>query len=88
MGLARQSAHAFVGSALAVVIAGLVALVTHQPWLFPSLGPAVMLHVEKPRSPEASPRNTFVGHAVALLAGTCSWWSVGSPTNPPRCRRG
>jgi hypothetical protein len=48
---------------------GAVALVTHQPWLFPSLGPAVMLHVEKPRAPESSPRNTLIGHAVALLAG-------------------
>jgi CBS-domain-containing membrane protein len=61
--------HVFVGSALAVTVAGAVALVAHQPWLFPSLGPAVMLHVEKPRAPESSPRNTLVGHAVALLAG-------------------
>jgi CBS-domain-containing membrane protein len=52
-----------------VAVAGAVAVVTHQPWLFPSLGPAVMLHVEKPRSPESSPRNTLIGHAVALLAG-------------------
>ncbi|GAB3328763.1 HPP family protein [Micromonospora halotolerans] len=69
MGQARQSAHAFTGSAVAVVVAGVVALVTHQPWLFPSLGPAVMLHVEKPDSPESSPRNTLIGHGVALLAG-------------------
>ncbi|MFE9192939.1 HPP family protein [Micromonospora sp. NPDC007208] len=69
MGRAGRSAHAFAGGALAVVLAGLVALVTHQPWLFPSLGPAVMLHVEKPGSPESSPRNTFIGHGVALLAG-------------------
>ncbi|MFI7574267.1 HPP family protein [Micromonospora sp. NPDC049497] len=69
MGQVRQSAHAFAGSALAVVVAGVVALVTHQPWLFPSLGPAVMLHVEKPHSPESSPRNTLIGHGVALLAG-------------------
>jgi hypothetical protein len=59
----------FVGGALAVAVAGAVASVTHQPWLFPSLGPAVMLHVEKPEAPESSPRNTLIGHAVALLAG-------------------
>jgi CBS-domain-containing membrane protein len=69
MGRARQSVHALAGSALAVTVAGTVALATHQPWLFPSLGPAVMLHVEKPGSPESSPRNTLVGHGVALLAG-------------------
>jgi hypothetical protein len=52
-----------------LVVAGLVALVTHQPWLFPSLGPAVMLHVEKPEAPESSPRNTLIGHGVAIVAG-------------------
>ncbi|MBQ1036768.1 HPP family protein [Micromonospora zamorensis] len=88
MGLARQSAHAFVGSALAVVIAGLVALVTHQPWLFPSLGPAVMLHVEKPRSPEASPRNTFIGHAVALLAGYVFLMVCGLADEPSALQEG
>ncbi|MET8352063.1 MULTISPECIES: HPP family protein [unclassified Micromonospora] len=65
----RRSVHAFAGSALAVVVAGAVAVLTHQPWLFPSLGPAVMLHVEKPDAPQSSPRSTFIGHGVALLAG-------------------
>ena len=63
------SARVFTGSAVAVVVAGVVALASHQPSLFPSLGPAIMLHVEKPRAPESSPRNTLLGHAVALLAG-------------------
>jgi hypothetical protein len=57
------------GSAFAVVVAGAAAALTHQPWLFPSLGPSVMLHVEKPDAPESSPRNTLIGHAVALVAG-------------------
>jgi hypothetical protein len=65
----RDGARVFAGSAVALVVAGVVAVVTHQPWLFPSLGPAVMLHVEKPRAPESSPRNTLIGHVVALLAG-------------------
>ncbi|RLP93540.1 HPP family protein [Micromonospora sp. BL4] len=65
----RQSVHAFVGTALTVGVAGVVAVLTHQPWLFPSLGPAVMLHVEKPGAPQSSPRNTLIGHGVALLAG-------------------
>ena len=69
MGSVRRWVRVFSGSAFAVVVAGTVAALTHQPWLFPSLGPAVMLHVEKPEAPESSPRNTLVGHAVALLAG-------------------
>jgi CBS-domain-containing membrane protein len=65
----RQSLRVFAGAAVAVVVAGVVAMASHQPWLFPSLGPAVMLHVEKPESAESSPRSTLIGHAVALLAG-------------------
>jgi CBS-domain-containing membrane protein len=61
--------RAFVGSGVAMVTAGTTAALTHQPWLFPSLGPAVMLHVEKPEAAESSPRNTVIGHAVALLTG-------------------
>jgi hypothetical protein len=63
------AARAFGGSAIAVVVAGSVALVTRQPWLFPSLGPMIMLQVEKPEAPESAPRNALIGHLVALLAG-------------------
>jgi hypothetical protein len=65
----RGSMRLLAGGLLPVAVAGVAAAVTRQPWLFPSLGPAVMLHVEKPRAPESSPRNTLVGHAVALVAG-------------------
>ena len=61
--------HAFVGCGVAIVVAGGVALATGQPWLFPSLGPTAMLQTEQPTSDESTPRNTLVGHAVALAAG-------------------
>ncbi|WP_346538668.1 hypothetical protein [Micromonospora sp. DPT] len=56
-----DATRAFGGSAVALVVAGTVALLSRQPWLFPSLGPAVMLHVEQPGRPESSPRNTLIG---------------------------
>ena len=34
----RRRFEAFAGSAFAMVVAGVGALLTHQPWLFPSLG--------------------------------------------------
>jgi hypothetical protein len=55
-----------------MLIAGIVALATGQPWLFPSLGPTAMLQTEQPASDDSSPRNTLVGHAVALVAGYAS----------------
>jgi hypothetical protein len=68
-GTGRTGVRALAGSAVALVVAGMVALLTRQPWVFPSLGPMIMLHVEKPDAPESAPRNTLIGHAVALLAG-------------------
>ncbi|MEV4756883.1 HPP family protein [Micromonospora sp. NPDC049559] len=66
---ARAAVRTFAGSAVGLGILGALALATGQPWLFPSLGPTVMLHVERPQDPSSAPRNTLIGHAVALLAG-------------------
>lgn len=84
----RRPVHTFVGSAVAVAVAGTVAALTHQPWLFPSLGPAIMLHLEKPQAPESSPRNTFVGHAVALLAGYAALLACGLTGRPSVLQEG
>jgi CBS-domain-containing membrane protein len=79
---AGTGGRAFAGSAVAIVVAGLVALLTRQPWLFPSLGPAIMLHLEKPDAPESSPRNTLIGHLVALVAGYGLLLICGLADNP------
>jgi hypothetical protein len=84
----RGPVRVFTGSAVAVAVAGAVAVVTHQPWLFPSLGPAVVLHLEKPRAPESSPRNTLIGHAVALLAGYGFLLACGLTDQPPVIQEG
>ncbi|MET8912270.1 HPP family protein [Micromonospora sp. NPDC004551] len=84
----RPAARAFAGSAVAVVVAGAVALLTRQPWLFPSLGPAIMLHVEQPGKPESSPRNTVVGHLVALLAGYAFLVVTGLADRPSALQEG
>jgi CBS-domain-containing membrane protein len=78
----------FAGSVFALVVAGAVAALTHQAWLFESLGPAVMLHVEKPEAPESSPRNTLIGHAVALVAGYGLLVACGLGDHPSVLREG
>jgi hypothetical protein len=52
-----------------MLVAGGIALATGQPWLFPSLGPTAMLQTEQPTADGSTPRNTLIGHAVALAAG-------------------
>lgn len=83
-----NATRAFGGSAVALVVAGTVALLTRQPWLFPSLGPAVMLHVEQPGRPESSPRNTLIGHLVALLAGYALLELTGLTDHPSALQEG
>jgi CBS-domain-containing membrane protein len=88
MARVQDAARAFAGTAFALVVAGVVALASSQPWLFPSLGPAVMLHVEKPRSPESSPRNTLIGHGVALLVGYGFLVACGLGNHPSALQEG
>jgi hypothetical protein len=47
-----------------------------------------MLHLEKPRAPESSPRNTLIGHAVALLAGYGFLLVCGLTDHPPVIQEG
>lgn len=62
-------AYAAVLSLVVLALAGAVGLLTKLPWLFPSLGPTVMLFFESPRQSAARPLNTLVGHGVGIVAG-------------------
>ena len=52
-----------------LAVAGSIGLVLKQPWLFPSLGPTVVLMLESPAEPAARLTNALVGHLVAVVAG-------------------
>jgi CBS domain-containing membrane protein len=62
----------FVNGCLSIGLMALAALVTHAPFIFPSLGPTAFLFFYTPTAPAASPRNTLIGHAVGALAGWLS----------------
>jgi HPP family len=67
----RPVAATYTGLLCLVVLAlaGVVGLVLKQPWLFPSLGPTVMLFFESPRQRSARPLNTVAGHLIGLVLG-------------------
>jgi CBS-domain-containing membrane protein len=67
-----ETTYTFVACLLALVISGLAAWLFRQPLLFPSLGPTALLFFEQPIAPASSPRNTLIGHFVAILAGALS----------------
>lgn len=82
------AAHALAGCAVAVLAAGGAAILTGQPWLFPSLGPTAMLQTEQPTSDSSTPRNTLVGHAVGLGAGYLALLAFGLTRAGPVLRTG
>jgi CBS domain-containing membrane protein len=55
-----------------LALSGLAAYAAKQPLLFPSLGPTALLFFERPMAATSSPRNTLIGHAVAIAAGALS----------------
>lgn len=67
-GLGTGTYAAFLCLAVLAVI-GVGGLLLRQPWLFPSLGPTLMVIAETPRQAAARPRNVLVGHLVGVGAG-------------------
>ena len=54
---------------LTIGILALLALVTGNPFVFPSLGPTAYLLFFSPLAKASSPRNTILGHAIGLICG-------------------
>lgn len=77
LGVWGAALYVFFGSLLAIGVSGGISWLFKQPLLFPSLGPTAFLFFETPLADNASPRNTIIGHAVAILAGVLSLWVFG-----------
>jgi CBS-domain-containing membrane protein len=60
---------AFVNGLIAIGAMSLIAYVTDEPFIFPSLGPTAFLLFYTPLLPAACPRNTLGGHAIGAAAG-------------------
>ena len=63
-----NAVYTFTGSLLAIGVSGLAAWAFDEPLLFPSLGATAFLFFETPLAEVASPRNTIIGHLVAIVA--------------------
>jgi CBS-domain-containing membrane protein len=73
----------FVNGCISIGIMAGLALVTHSPFIFPSLGPTAFLFFYTPTAPSASPRNTLIGHAVGVVCGYFSLVVTGLTTAGP-----
>jgi CBS domain-containing membrane protein len=61
--------YVLINSAISIAIVAVIAALTKQPFLFPSLGPTAFLLFYEAQSALAAPRNVFCGHLIGVLAG-------------------
>ena len=87
-GVAGDALYVFVACLLALGISGLAAYFFREPLFFPSLGPTAFLLFETPMAATSSPRNTLVGHLVAILAGALSLALFGLLDHPSVLQEG
>lgn len=72
LGLAGDALYTFIGSVIAIAGSSLAAYLFKQPLLFPSLGPTALLIFGAPLAEHSSPRNTLIGHGVAIVVAYLS----------------
>jgi len=74
---------ALVNGLIAIATMALIAYVTGEPFVFPSLGPTAFLLFYTPLAPAASPRNTLGGHAIGAASGYLALALFGLTDAPP-----
>lgn len=62
----------FINGCISIGLMAALAVITHSPFIFPSLGPTAFLFFYTPTQPAASPRNTIIGHGIGVVAGYLS----------------
>ena len=67
----------FINGCFSIGLMSAASVLTHSPFIFPSLGPTAFLFFSTPTTPSACPRNTLFGHAVGTAAGYLSLVATG-----------
>jgi CBS domain-containing membrane protein len=71
------AAYVALNSFVTIALLTLLALLTHSPFVFPSLGPTAYLFFFTPLAESASPRNAVLGHAIGLICGFAAYKVTG-----------
>lgn len=77
-----RSVYVFVNGFITIGALALLALVSGNPFVFPSLGPTAYLLFVAPLGRTSSPKNTILGHAVGLLCGYAAFIATGAGAQP------
>jgi CBS domain-containing membrane protein len=77
-----RSVYVFVNGFITIGTLALLALVSRNPFVFPSLGPTAYLLFFTPLGRTSSPRNTVFGHAIGLICGYVAFAATGAGALP------
>ncbi len=86
--IAVLAVFSFLNGCISIGLMAALALLTHSPFIFPSLGPTAFLFFYTPTAPAASPRNTIVGHLIGVCAGYLSLLVTGLTMAGPALSNG
>ena len=71
------AAYVALNSFVTIALLTLLALLSRNPFVFPSLGPTAYLFFFSPQAESASPRNAVLGHLIGLLCGFAAYRITG-----------
>jgi CBS domain-containing membrane protein len=77
-----RSLFVFVNGFVTIAVLALLALVSRNPFVFPSLGPTAYLLFFSPLDQASCPRNTILGHAIGLVCGYLAYALIGAGVLP------
>jgi CBS domain-containing membrane protein len=77
-----RSLYVFVNGFITIGVLALLAIVSRNPFVFPSLGPTAYLLFFSPLGKTSSPRNTILGHAIGLICGYAAFVLTGAGALP------
>ncbi len=77
-----RSVYVFVNGFVTIGLLAVLALVSRNPFVFPSLGPTAYLLFFTPLGRTSSPRNTVFGHAIGLVCGYAAFAATGAGALP------
>lgn len=76
------AAYVALNSFVTIALLTLLALLSRNPFVFPSLGPTAYLFFFSPQAESASPRNAVLGHLIGLLCGFAAYRITGMHSFP------
>jgi CBS domain-containing membrane protein len=77
-----RSLYVFVNGFVTIGLLALLALLSRNPFVFPSLGPTAYLLFFSPLAKACSPRNTILGHAIGIICGYGAFVVTGAGALP------